>query len=472
MVKSVLFSLLTVVVLGSTLSAGVPSDSSVTPPPGDASNVSGASAAQSQGAGSQTIEPATAQPGQSPSSSGQPPTMPPPSAMQEAPTADRSAPSEVPQDDSPLMESAGRYPQAVNEWDWSVPPVGRRAYVRAEYLFWTISGDPLPPLVTSSPVGTPAAQAGVLGQPGTTTLFGDQSVNTDGRSGARVAWGWWVNPKARFEVEWFGLGGQRAAFEQSSDGSTILARPFFNLSTGAQASSLIAYPGVAQGGIAVADTSYFNGAAAHLIRNVRFDRTADGGVRRIDGLIGFRYFGLYENLAVNSFSSGPSASIATFDQFRTSDTFYGGSFGLMSSRYRGRWSLVTIGRLGVGDTSQHLHIAGSTTTTSPMTPPETNFGGLLALPSNIGDHVRDFFSLVPQLELKLSFAITPNLRASVGYDALYWSHVIRPGQQINTTVNPTQTSGGPLVGLYGPLPAFHETDIFIQGLSSGLEFRY
>ena len=33
------------------------------------------------------------------------------------------------------------------------------------YLAWTVKGDRIPPLVTTSPAGTPLGQAGVLGAP-------------------------------------------------------------------------------------------------------------------------------------------------------------------------------------------------------------------------------------------------------------------------------------------------------------------
>src|SRR6266496_5985866 len=36
-----------------------------------------------------------------------------------------------------------------------------RAWVRAEYLLWAVKGQPLPPLLTTSPPGTPRENAGV-----------------------------------------------------------------------------------------------------------------------------------------------------------------------------------------------------------------------------------------------------------------------------------------------------------------------
>ena len=66
------------------------------------------------------------------------------------------------------------------------PPRYGGFWITGEYLNWSAKGDKLPPLVTTSPPGTPLAQAGVLGAPGTSVLFGDESVNDRWRSGASV----------------------------------------------------------------------------------------------------------------------------------------------------------------------------------------------------------------------------------------------------------------------------------------------
>ena len=51
--------------------------------------------------------------------------------------------------------------------------------VRGEYLLWWSNGNPLPPLVTTSPAGTPRPSAGVLGQPGTEIVYGAQTIDTE-----------------------------------------------------------------------------------------------------------------------------------------------------------------------------------------------------------------------------------------------------------------------------------------------------
>src|SRR5204862_492234 len=65
-------------------------------------------------------------------------------------------------------------------------------------------------------------------------------------------------------------------------------------------------------------------------------------------------------------------------------------------------------------------------------------GGLLALPSNIGRYSRDRFAVLPEASINLGYQVTPWLRATAGYTFLYCSNVVRPGDQVNLAVNPTQ----------------------------------
>src|SRR5437879_4999432 len=70
---------------------------------------------------------------------------------------------------------------------------GDRWWVSADYLFGWVRSSKLPPLVTTSPAGTPQASAGVVGQPGTTVLFGNSDVVGDMRPGIRLGMGAWLN---------------------------------------------------------------------------------------------------------------------------------------------------------------------------------------------------------------------------------------------------------------------------------------
>ena len=86
--------------------------------------------------------------------------------------------------------------------------------------------------------------------------------------------------------------------------------------------------------------------------------------------------------------------------------------------------------------------------------------------------------MVPALELKIGYQVTSRLRALVGYDMLYWNQIVRPGDQIDRSLNLSQS---PVVGtthgvLTGPASClgllFNRTDFWAQGFNVGLEFRY
>jgi hypothetical protein len=117
---------------------------------------------------------------------------------------------------------------------------------------------------------------------------------------------------------------------------------------------------------------------------------------------------------------------------------------------------------------------------NPLVPPGVGTfpGGLFAQPSNIGKRSGDRFAVLPSLELKVGYAINQRTRVVVGYDLLYWDEVVRPGDQINHRVNLSQnavldpTGLGRLVGPAQPAPLFNRSDLWAQGISVGLEFRY
>jgi hypothetical protein len=192
----------------------------------------------------------------------------------------------------------------------------------------------------------------------------------------------------------------------------------------------------------------------------------------VDGIIGFRALGLNEDLIVSEnliVVRGANAgnTFQVTDLFSTRNNFYGGQLGLVSEWRRGRWSLDLKTKVALGSTHQVAEINGSTVINgTPFT------GGLLALPSNIGRFSRDFFTWAPEVGLNLGYQFTPHLRGYVGYNFLYWSDVLRPGNQIDRVVNvnqlPPAIPGGPA----RPAFTFNGSDFWAQGVNFGLEFRY
>ena len=123
-----------------------------------------------------------------------------------------------------------------------------RFWLRADALIWWTNGTKLPPLVTTSPQGTPVEQAGVL--PGATVLYGGQTIGDDGHGGVRTTIGMWLDCCHRWDLEfdYFMLGQQDNNYNSGfSTGNPILARPFFNVQTNALASELVAYTDQVEG---------------------------------------------------------------------------------------------------------------------------------------------------------------------------------------------------------------------------------
>ena len=168
-------------------------------------------------------------------------------------------------------------------------------WVRAEALLWWTKGGQIPPLLTTSPDGTPQAQAGVLGQPGTVVLLGNQELNNDFRAGGRISFGTWLDACDNFGVEfsYLGLGQSIDQFTMTSTGSPILARPFFNADTGAEDAHLIAYPDLLQGTFSCTSTSDFQ-VAEFLMRRA----IARACGYRIELLAGYRFQQLAEGLDI------------------------------------------------------------------------------------------------------------------------------------------------------------------------------
>src|SRR5262249_41167969 len=117
-------------------------------------------------------------------------------------------------------------------------------YWGAEILAWSTKGVQAPALVTTSPAGTTEAEAGVLGNPGTTVLFGDQTLNKRLRPRGRLTIGWWFDPNQYrgIEFQYMELDSPHRFQASSSGGSPILARPIVNADTGDNDSVLTSFP--------------------------------------------------------------------------------------------------------------------------------------------------------------------------------------------------------------------------------------
>ena len=66
---------------------------------------------------------------------------------------------------------------------------------------------------------------------------------------------------------------------------------------------------------------------------------------------------------------------------------------------------------------------------------------MFAQPTNIGHYSRNVFAVVPEVGLSVGFEVTAWLRLSLGYNFLYWSDVVRPGEQIDRVIGVGTATG-------------------------------
>jgi Putative beta barrel porin-7 (BBP7) len=369
-----------------------------------------------------------------------------------------------------------------------------RLWARAEYLNWWTKGFNLPILVTTGPATGDENFRGTLGANGTTPIVGGSTTSTGPTSGGRFTAGWNFDPcgNCGIEASFFFLGSKIDTFLASSAQFPVLARPFFNVNTGMQDRELTASPGLLP-------ADFFKLQSAITVQNFTDLWGIEVNYRRlfcsdcnysVSGLLGFRYLDLHEGLSIteNVLSLqavpgfpifDPGNQIMVADSFQTRNRFYGGQIGLDGEYSRGRWFVGGRVQVGLGVTHETIDIGGSQTVTTPAGQRTTFNGGLLALPSNSGSFSQNKFAVVPQVGVKLGYNLTDNVRVFAGYDFLYWSNVVRPGDQVDTNLNVSQIPNFgnnpafvPPSNIVRPIVPFRTSSFYAHGVSAGIEVRY
>jgi hypothetical protein len=381
---------------------------------------------------------------------------------------------------------------------WCCPPPDYRGppcwvYGGGEYLYWRTKSMNVPPLVTTS---TNQEDLGVIGQLTTQVLLGG-SIRPDDQSGGRFYLGTFLDPCHLWAIEgnYFFLSQGSRNYNFSSLGTPLLARPFFNVDDNSEDAQQVAnepLPDVfpLEGSVDIRLTTDLHGAELNLIRNLCYgSNPAWCKTYHVDFLFGYRYLNLRESLTITENLRVPETTtiqtpdgpitiledtrFIVHDAFRTENTFHGGQIGLRGEMRWGNWIFDGRAKIAFGTTNSRADINGYTITSIPGQPADQEVGGLLALPTNIGSYRRDEFSIVPELGVNIGYQLCSWCRVYVGYTAIYWTNVVRPGDIIDRGVNPTQLPGA--TGLSGPArPAFtfRDSTFWVQGVNVGIELRY
>jgi hypothetical protein len=375
-------------------------------------------------------------------------------------------------------------------WDGG-PGAPARFYAQSEYLLWWTRGMHLPPLVLTDSPNTPLATRGILGNGTTQILYGNSDTSTGPTSGGRFTLGYALDPcgLCTLEGSFFFLGRNNTNANFNSNQFPVLGRPFIDLNDGIVNRELTTSPNqpgavfAATGAINVATTSNLLGAEAN-VKSLLWC----GCNFEINGLVGFRFLDLSESVRINEtslqqiafadtpFSIRPGDTTSVFDNFGTHNRFYGGQVGASGEWFFGRWSVEGSVKLAIGVTQQIVNVDGGQRDVSLDGRVQTAVGGLYAVSSNIGSHAQNQFGFVPELGLKLNYQLTEHISVFAGYDFLYWSSVVRPGDQIDQVLdlNRVPNSGGPYppANQVRPVVPFQVSSYWAQGVNAGVLIRY
>jgi len=384
---------------------------------------------------------------------------------------------------------------------------GRRAWISGEALMWWVKDSPIAiPLVTRSTVSAtpqptttvdadgneivvpPAnlAPQGSLGQSGTQFLAGSNAdLDSGQRFGGKIAFGYWVNDAMAFEIGGFFLtqGGTSFAHVVTPNASgtdDILARPYLDVNTGQETALIVAAPNFADGRFDLSSSNRLWG----LEGNAHVAVLSEPNLR-VNVIAGLRYVDLQDDLTVSSTSyltgngmlllqalpAGPPETIILTDIFRTRNRWMGGQVGIQGGVDYGAWFFNGAFKIGGGANKQELLIAGSSS--------NNNFadnGGLLALPTNIGEFGRTRLSFLNETVLEMGYRINERIAVSAGYTFLYLTGVVRAGDQLERRINsaliPSQIGFNYPAEPRLPMTQMDQTDFWAQGIQLGLSVRY
>jgi hypothetical protein len=366
-------------------------------------------------------------------------------------------PGEVPAQDAPPDQVEA----AIDLGRWTFTP---------EYVLWWLRRGRTPPLLTTSS----APSRGVLGQPDTRILYGDERLQTrhgDRFGGPRAALEWQA-PSGDWGVEERGFFLERDSthFRIDSDGSLLLARPIVD-ADGTPASKVIAGPtsfGQAAGGfVGYSRIEWFGQEINGVVPLVE-----EGGAG-LDLLVGARFFEMRDRTDLTSSGrvlANPAMIFGLTDHFRTYNLYTGGQIGLRGRATFGRLTLD--GRLvaGLGDDQQKVRAFGDQVVAVPGTRTVTDFG-LAVLPSNRGRFIQGELDWAGEVAFNVGYQLTDWARAFAGYTFLYWDGPLRSGDQIDPVLNRTQLGPTP-TGPRRPAIPFKPDALWAQGVNAGLELRW
>jgi hypothetical protein len=421
----------------------------------------------------------------------------------------------LPPNHQPVYPPPGPYAQTMYESPYTggygggpgmeggIPgPVAPRVWFKGDYLLMFLKPMPSNATLISTGLANPggASDNGVLGQPTTVPLFGQNNYEFNAVSGFRLEGGFWGTADQRLgaSVSAIYIAPSSVGFGAASaaNGSPLLGRPIFNNNpntvtvngtAGGNDIALVANPGVGSGNIFAQVTSRLFGIDANALLNLYRAEPGCGGLAgwNLNFLTGYRYMELQESILVqsntlllaavsyNNIVLPAGSNVGVQDSFSTLNRFNAGQVGLEASTQQGRWAFGMTGKAAFGVNTQRTVIQGGTTDYGA-----NNFvGGVYANSSNIGTYISNKFAIGVDANATVGYMFTPRFMGTVGYNYVFLNNVVRAGNSLSQTVDPMTApgygSGGGVVPSVGSgAPNLMNDTFWMHGVNFGFSLTF
>lgn len=303
------------------------------------------------------------------------------------------------------------------------------------------------------------AGAGSLADPNTRVLFGNQEVLTDNRWGFRGTAQIGFGDTNTDVLELVGMYLPRTTdrFEFLNPAVALL---YTNV-TGGQPGTPSAIPvaglvggNLLVGGVRIGVHSDIWGAEGSWSHRFHPRNSHFYG----EFLLGYRHFGMYEGLGITSGQQG-----AVFeDSFKTTNFFSGAQVGTRLGVKLWHFCVSTTIKSAIGINDESLYINSRNYNSA--------LGNLYVQETNYEKASASRMAYLFEMGANCSWAITPNVTLTGGYNYLYLNRVMRATNQIDTNINFNQN--GVLTDPANPIRRNAESSFWLQGATFALEFIF
>jgi hypothetical protein len=299
----------------------------------------------------------------------------------------------------------------------------------------------------------------------------DNRINGDLQTGFRLTAGYWLDKPfgTGIEARYTSLLHNDNTKTYVGSPYSALVRPFWDESTNQPALFQLSSPDGTLLGIARVRTSF----DADTLEANYLRRGPAMFAEEFHWILGVRYWQMDENMTVEAGSEAGGMQVGTYDSFTTRNRFLGPQFGGQMNWTRGGFTIDLAFKLAVGAMMEEADIHGTATAILPGGLRVDRPGGFLALASNSGNHSRTKLAFIRDTTFSVGYCVTENISLRLGYDLLWVSNVVRPGEQASLNINPALLPFSPApTAPLRPGFRFNEETFWMHGFSIGLAVQF